>query len=70
MIPGPLNALNPQINPGASRGGSVIMRLMPGVKCPPETSPHKNKGRTQPAFARSRTRLPLRRYAEVIEEEQ
>ncbi len=35
IIPGPLNALNPQINPKrVARRQRIIMRLMPGVKMP------------------------------------
>ena len=35
MIPGPLNALNPQVNPKrVARRQRIIMRLMPGVKMP------------------------------------
>ena len=35
MIPGPLNALNPQINPRrVARRQRIIMRLMPSVKMP------------------------------------
>jgi monofunctional glycosyltransferase len=35
MIPGPLNALNPQVNPKrVARRQRIIMRLMPGVRMP------------------------------------
>lgn len=35
MIPGPLNALNPQINPKrVARRQRIIMRLMPGIRMP------------------------------------